>query len=148
MKNITLKIALVTALFAGASLTQASDIGVNVVLETEVAPGVYGRVELGNDSRPDLVYREPRVIVVEEKYRRYKPIYLHVPPGHAKHWDKHCSKYNACNRKVYFVKSAEYSPDYRHEDHDHDHDHEKNKGNKGQGKGNGNGNGNGKGKNH
>src|SRR2546425_10235251 len=27
-----------------------------------------------------------------------QPIYLHVPPGHAKHWRKHCHEYNACDR--------------------------------------------------
>ncbi len=135
MQKILINISVLASLLTGISLAHAGDIGVNVVLEGEVAPGVYGRVELGKDSHPDLVYREPRVVVVEEKYRRYKPVYLHVPPGHAKHWDKHCHQYNACHRKVYFVKSAEYSPDYRHDDHDHDH--EKNKGNKGHGKGNG-----------
>jgi hypothetical protein len=40
------------------------------------------------------------------------PIYLHVPPGHAKHWKKHCHEYHACGRPVYFVKSAEYAPGY------------------------------------
>jgi len=140
MQKTLIKISMLASFLSGVSLAHAGDIGVNVVVEGEVAPGVYGRVELGKDSHPDLVYREPRVIVVEEKYRRYKPIYLHVPPGHAKHWDKHCHEYNACNRKVYFIKSAEYSPDYHREEHnhhDHDSDHGKHKGNKGQEKGNG-----------
>jgi hypothetical protein len=52
-----------------------------------------------------------------------EPIYLHVPPGHAKHWRKHCHEYHACDRPVYFVRSAEYEPgyrpDHRHEDHGH-----------------------------
>lgn len=144
MQSKILKIVILTTLVAGAANVLANDLGVSVVVDGEVTPGVYGRIELGNVSRPELVYSEPRVIVVEEKYRRYKPVYLHVPPGHAKHWDKNCHKYNACNRKVYFVKSAEYSSDYRHDDHGHQsHDHDKNdKGNKGHGKGNG------KGKNH
>jgi hypothetical protein len=105
----------------------ADDLGIKVVVEGEIQPGVYGRVELGNDSHPDLVYTQPRVIVVEKDHH-YSPVYLHVPPGHAKHWDKHCSKYNACNRPVYFIKSAEYEVD-QHDDH-HDKGH-----NKGQGKG-------------
>jgi hypothetical protein len=29
---------------------------------------------------------------------------MHVPPGHAKNWSKHCSRYNACAYPVYFVK--------------------------------------------
>jgi hypothetical protein len=107
--------------------THADDLGIKVVVEGEIQPGVYGRVELGKDSHPDLVYTQPRVIVVEKDHH-YSPVYLHVPPGHAKHWDKHCSKYNACNRPVYFIKSAEYEVDH------HDAHHEKDNG-KGQGKG-------------
>jgi len=45
------------------------------------------------------------------------PIYLRVPPGHAKHWGKHCYEYNACDRQVYFVRddwyNREYIPHYR-----------------------------------
>ncbi|MES2182625.1 MAG: hypothetical protein V4493_11065 [Pseudomonadota bacterium] len=45
------------------------------------------------------------------------PIYLRVPPGHAKHWDKHCREYNACNERVYFVQddwyNREYAPRYQ-----------------------------------
>jgi hypothetical protein len=42
----------------------------------------------------------------------YQPVYLHVPPGHAKHWSKHCSKYNACGHPVYFVKDGWYNDVY------------------------------------
>jgi hypothetical protein len=123
----------------------ADDLGINVILEGEVAPGVYGRVELGNDSRPDIYYREPMIIVSDSKYARSRPVYLHVPPGHAKNWGKHCSKYRACDRPVYFVRSAEYDEHYT-DDHGHDeHKHEKNDR---PGKGKGQGNGKGKGNNH
>lgn len=121
----------------------ADDLGINVILEGEVAPGVYGRVELGNDSRPDIYYREPMIIVSDSKYARSRPVYLHVPPGHAKNWGKHCSKYRACDRPVYFVRSAEYDEHYT-DDHGHDeHKHEKN-----DRPGKGQGNGKGKGNNH
>ena len=83
----------------------------NVVIAGEVQPGVYGRVEFGNMPPPPLVYAQPVVIVRERRY--YEPVYLHAPPGHAKNWGKHCHKYNACNRPVYFVKSVEYEPGYR-----------------------------------
>lgn len=120
----------------------AGDLGINVLLAGEVAPGVYGQVEIGNAPRPVLVYGQPMVIAVDKRYARAQPVYLHVPPGHAKHWSKHCHEYHACGRQVYFVKSREYEPEYRNErdnyqdDHDHDHkDHKDHKG--GQGKGNG-----------
>jgi len=66
------------------------------------------------------VYAQPMVIVAEP-HHHYEPIYLHVPPGHAKNWRRYCGRYNACGRPVYFVRSAEYEPNYRR-DHDHDHD--------------------------
>ena len=106
----------------------AGDLGINVILSSEIQPGVYGQIELGNAPRPVLVYEQPRVIVVDRRYAHAEPVYLHVPPGHAKHWDKHCREYNACYRPVYFVRSDEYEPDYRREDEhydrdDDDHDH-------------------------
>jgi len=55
-----------------------------------------------------LVYAEPVVVVQQPRPAQVQPIYLHVPPGHAKHWSKHCRKYNACGLPVYFVKSEEY----------------------------------------
>ena len=89
----------------------AADPDVRVILSADVRSGVYGRVEFGNGPPPPLVYADP-VIVTPPPPRMASPaaVYLHVPPGHAKHWDKHCAKYNACDRPVYFVKSDEYEP--------------------------------------
>ena len=83
-----------------------------VTISGEVAPGVYGRVDIGNRPRPPLVFEQP--VVVVRQGRAPGPIYMHVPPGHARNWSKHCAKYNACRHPVYFVKSAEYEPGYRH----------------------------------
>ncbi len=114
---------------------QADDLGINVVLEGEVAPGVYGRVELGKDSHPAIYYPQPMVIVKNSRYSQYQPVYLHVPPGHAKNWGKHCHKYHACERPVYFVKSIEYEESYQREHHqDNDHKKSDGKGKKGNGK--------------
>ena len=113
-----------TLLLLGISSAQAQY--ANIVIHGEVKPGVYGRVEFGNTPPPVVVYPQPVVIVKEP--RPLQPVYLHVPPGHAKHWDKHCHKYNACNRPVYFVKSREYGKDWdKHDKHDYD-DHHKGKG--------------------
>lgn len=98
------------ALAAAAAQAAAQDIRVSI--SGEVAPGVYGRVDIGNRTPPPVVYAQP-VLVVKQQ-RPPAPVYMHVPPGHARNWAKHCGKYNACNRPVYFVKSAEYEPGYRH----------------------------------
>ena len=82
---------------------------VSVTISGEVAPGVYGRVDLGNRPPPPLVYAHPIVVEhVSTTVQRVQPIYLHVPPGHARNWSKHCREYRACDRPVYFVRSAEY----------------------------------------
>jgi len=98
------------ALALGAACAAAQD--VRVTISGEVAPGVYGRVDISNRPRPPLLYPQP--VVVVRQARAPGPVYLHVPPGHARNWSKHCKKYDACSRPVYFVKSAEYEPDYKH----------------------------------
>ena len=99
----------VALLFASAS-TQAADGNVRVIVSGEVAPGVYGRVDIGGAPPPPVLYAEPMVIVREPSPAKVAPVYMHVPPGHAKNWKKHCHRYNACGLPVYFVKSAEYEP--------------------------------------
>jgi hypothetical protein len=88
----------------------AADTQVRVIVSSEVKPGVYGRVEIGNAPPPPVVYAQPKVIVHEPRPVPAQPVYLHVPPGHAKNWKKHCHKYNACAQPVYFVESEEYKP--------------------------------------
>jgi hypothetical protein len=121
MKNLAYAAAL---LLLGISSAQAQY--ASVTIHGEIRPGVYGRVDFGNAPPPVVVYPQPVVIVKES--RPLQPIYLHVPPGHAKHWDKHCHKYNACNRPVYFVKSKEYGHEWD------DHHHKKEQKHKGKGK--------------
>jgi hypothetical protein len=47
---------------------------------------------------------------------------MHAPPGHVKDWYKHCNKYNACGREVYFVRSGEYEEHGHGKGHGKDHD--------------------------
>ena len=97
-----------------ASLTaQAGQPIINLSVGGELAPGVYGQVQFGNAPPPPVVYARPRVIVRELRGQVLEPMYMNVPPGHARNWRKHCHKYDACNRPVYFVRSQEYEPGYR-----------------------------------
>lgn len=115
---------LTAVLLAGTGVCRAGDLGIHVMLSGEVAPGVYGQVQLGNNRPPPLVYAQP--MLIEPQAAPPPPVYLHVPPGHAKNWRKHCREYNACNRPVYFIRSEEYEPAYQHRhEHDHDHDHDR-----------------------
>jgi hypothetical protein len=94
------------AAVAGCVHPRGIDVGVRA--SGEIAPGVYGRVDVRNRPPPPVLYPQPVIIV--EQPRRAAPVYLHVPPGHARNWRKHCRKYDACGVPVYFVKSREYEP--------------------------------------
>ncbi|HKD54982.1 MAG TPA: hypothetical protein VKB72_12280 [Steroidobacteraceae bacterium] len=126
MRALPYAVLSVLALGAALPLARAQSVSISADITGEVVPGVYGHVVIGNGAPPPpVVYAQPVVAVpatVVVGAPVLEPIYLHVPPGHARNWRKHCHEYNACNRPVYFVRSAEYEPGYR-PDHDHDHDH-------------------------
>ena len=64
-------------------------------------PDFYGRIDIGNFPQPRVIYRQPVVIQALPMGQMVRePIYLYVPPGHAKHWRKHCREYNACGRST------------------------------------------------
>jgi hypothetical protein len=112
MKNFIILMAFATVALTAPAF--AADVGVSVSVGQ---PGFYGRIDIGDYPypQPRLIYRQPRV--VEPVYVEREPIYMRVPPGHAKNWRKHCHKYNACGERVYFVQdnwyNNEYVPQYR-----------------------------------
>lgn len=123
------------AAVAVASATAfAADVGVSINVGQ---PGFYGQINIGNAPPPQLIYRQPVIIQRARVVRQ--PIYLHVPPGHAKNWRKHCRGYNACGQPVYFVQDNWYNDVYvpRHRER-HDDRGERHGGKEhGHGKGNG-----------
>lgn len=107
----------IAALIVAATLSTsilAADVGVSVTIGQ---PGFYGRIVINDYPYPPprVIYRQPRVI--ERVYMEREPIYMRVPPGHAKNWRKYCHQYHACGERVYFVHDDwyrhEYSPTYR-----------------------------------
>ncbi len=78
---------------------------INATVGGEMAPGVYGRINIGSGMPPPpVIYTEPVIIQRPAVVVPRSPIYLYVPPGHAKNWGKHCHRYNACAQPVYFVQ--------------------------------------------
>jgi hypothetical protein len=118
----------------------AADVGVSVSVGQ---PGFYGQLDIGNYPQPQVIYRQP--MMVERVPMDRPPVYLRVPPGHAKHWSKHCREYNACGERVFFVRDSwynhEYVPRYQQQHRDrqgggrdgHRNDHRGNQGNDRQG---------------
>jgi hypothetical protein len=123
-------LALIAASGAAAA---ATDVNVSI---SAGAPNFYGRIDIGNMPQPQLVRAEP-VIVVRPAPNVVvaEPLYLRVPPGHMKHWSKHCREYNACGQRVYFVHEDWYNNVYaphqrehgegRHEEHGEGHGRDK-----------------------
>lgn len=110
---------IIFAALASASLSAHAGLPIiNLSVEGEIKPGVYGQVQIGNLPPPPVFFPQPMIIHSHPSAASLPPLYLHVPPGHAKKWSKHCQKYNACDRPVYFVKSAEYEPGYKAGDRD------------------------------
>lgn len=98
--------------------TNAAAADVAVSIGGEIKPGVYGRIDFGTRPPPPLLYPQPIFGTASPRQvGAAQPVYMHVPPGHAKNWPKHCNKYAACGQPVLFVKSP-----------DDEHSHEKNKG--------------------
>lgn len=111
MKKILLPL-IALALGAGA---QATDVGVSIQVGQ---PGFYGRIDIGN-APPPVVLAEP--VWVQRRPVNVAPVYMRIPPGHQKHWAKHCSRYNACGTPVYFVREDWYQERYSGHGHHHDH---------------------------
>jgi hypothetical protein len=104
------RVLLIAVVLAGAaSSALATDVAVSITMGQ---PGYYGRVDIGGFPPPTVIYAEPIVIQSPTVGVVRRPVYLHVPPGHAKDWGKHCRKYNACGQPVLFVEDRWYNDTY------------------------------------
>ncbi len=109
-----LRAVFITSLLTSCAIQHphTTDVGVSVSVSQ---PGFYGRIDIGGFPQPQLIFLSPVIILRAGVV--HEPIYLHVPPGHANKWSKHCHEYNACGQPVYFVQenwyNNEYVPQYR-----------------------------------
>jgi hypothetical protein len=165
MKNIH-RAGLIAAAFAALAASgaaSAADVGVSVSVNQ---PGFFGRIDINQPPPPPaLIYTQPVLIAPPPvQVVRPAPIYLRVPPGHEKHWGKHCHQYNACGVPVYFVRDSYYQQHYvvqqpprvvhgtpvlvvrERDDYRGGRDHDDDDRGHGHGKGHGNGHGKGHGK--
>jgi hypothetical protein len=109
---------LALTLIGGAVPAFAADVGVSISVGE---PGFYGRIDIGDAPSPRLIYRDPKVV---GRLVSPEPLYLRVPPEHARNWRKHCHEYNACGRRVFFVENRWYRdvyvPHYRRRHPEHE----------------------------
>ncbi|MBQ5939802.1 hypothetical protein [Massilia sp. AB1] len=154
-----MKQLIIGAALLAAALPAMAQTGVSVSIGQ---PGFYGRIDIGDFARPQVVYAQP-VIIEERRHYRAEPIYLRVPPGHRKNWKKHCKHYGACGQPVMFVRDEWYNrevvPRYRetrvyapapvrYEEPRYEHHGNGHGGGHGNGHGKGHGNGKGHGRGH
>lgn len=104
--------ALLWAVAAGAH----AQIHVHGSVGAALAPGVYGRIDIGQAPPPPLLYAQPVVVQRPTVVVPQQPVYLYVPRAHAKHWRKHCRQYGACGQPVYFVRDRPQHPQWHHDD--------------------------------
>ena len=102
------RILLVVLFGVIAAHVRAGDLSVSIQMGQ---PGFYGRIDIGDIPHPELIFPQPVIIKPVVGVVR-APVYLHVPPGHAKDWGKHCHKYNACGERVFFVHEHWYNGVY------------------------------------
>jgi hypothetical protein len=126
MKQLFLAALLVAVATPALADNVSVTIGVN-------QPGLYGQITIGDYPQPPpVIYARPVVIAQAPEFANEPPIYLHVPPGHEKHWGRHCAEYHACGRRVFFVQhdwyANEYAPRHRHGEGDREHGHGKHEG--------------------
>lgn len=133
---------LLSAVFAAVVATPAfaGDVSASVAISQ---PGFYGQINIGGFPQPAVIYAQPVWVARPAKVVYVEPVYLRVPAGHEKHWNKHCGTYNACGRPVYFVREdwyqTKYVPQYQQRHRDHNDDHDNDGYGHGQGKGKGRG---------
>ncbi|HEX7454929.1 MAG TPA: hypothetical protein VF296_02710 [Gallionella sp.] len=105
-----MKLFLIAAAVVAATVTTpllAADVGLSVSIGQ---PGFYGQIDIGNFPQPQVIFPQP--VMIDRAPMNRPPIYLRVPPGHAKHWSKHCREYNACGERVFFVQDGWYNREY------------------------------------
>jgi len=102
---------LLVALIASAVAVPAfgTDVSASIGISQ---PGFYGQINIGDFPRPAVIYAQPVWVQRPPRVVQVQPIYLRVPPGHEKHWSKHCGKYGACGQPVYFVREDWYQTQY------------------------------------
>ncbi len=98
---------LISLVCAGAATPAPVQAQINFRLRVG-EPEYYGRIDTRDYARPYLINQRAILVRPQPWGRRVQPIYLRVPPGHARNWNRHCHRYNACSVPVYFVRDDWY----------------------------------------
>lgn len=98
---VAVSLSALTLLAGTAAHAGGANVGVSINVSQ---PGFYGRIDLGDQPPPALIYPQPVIIQQSPVAVYQRPIYLRVPPDHSRNWARHCGYYRACGQQVYFVR--------------------------------------------
>ncbi len=93
------------ALALGAMVTAASLAHAGVQVSVNEA-GFYGRVSIGQQPVPTVIYQQPVIVQQSPVAIVQQPIYMRVPQAHYEHWAQHCGYWRACGQPVLFVRGS------------------------------------------
>ena len=114
-------LALLPATLMLPAAARAADVGISLSV---MQPGVYGRIDIGPQYRPDVVYAEPVWIQrPHHVYRMPAPVYLYAPPHHVRDWRRYCGGYGACGQPVFFIQERWVRDWHEHRGWEHRHGH-------------------------
>ncbi|MDD1615832.1 MAG: hypothetical protein CG439_941 [Methylococcaceae bacterium NSP1-2] len=118
MKRFLIAASVAAVTITSFNTTALAEVGISVNIGQ---PNFYGQLDPSGYPQPQLIYRHPKAI--GRVPINQPPVYMRVPPGHAKNWRKHCKKYNACDERVLFVRdnwyNREYAPRYQEQHGEH-----------------------------
>jgi len=108
MKRFLIAVAIATVTLITFNTTVfAADVGLSINIGQ---PNFYGRLDTNGYPPPRVIYRHPKS--ANRVQINQPPVYMRVPPKHARNWSKNCRKYNACDERVLFVQDNWYRRDY------------------------------------
>lgn len=101
----------IAAAVAAATATTVTTLVFAASLSLNIGhPDYYGRIDVDGYPKPQVI--ESQAVSVEHVSVDRAPVYLRVPKTYTTSWKDHCSEYNACNERVYFVQDSWYNGEY------------------------------------
>lgn len=111
----------ITSCVAVGAANASPQVGVQVSVHQ---PGFHGRVVIGDQPPPRVIYQQPVIVHQSPVAVVQQPIYMNVPASHHRHWASHCGRWRACGQPVYFVQ-PQVVYQSKHRGHHHGWGHER-----------------------
>jgi len=122
VKYKNLLIAPIALLGLAAAMPAAADVNLSIRVGE---PTFFGRIDIAGAPPPMLLMPKPVIIEPPAVQVDMEPLYLRVRPEESRNWRRYCRRYDACGRRVYFVRDSWYRDVYVPHYHSHHEDFER-----------------------